>query len=778
MNTDSSFEEQSRQRRENEELRKAAYAAAKTEVKFESKRNAALENLKMKSRNLHRPKYAVIKTWGDWFDENIILYMPDQIYDTIDISSMPRWANITLFAGFIFFALSIFIYFAYAGIDGAMQVKFISVSGNSTIQECQTVSAVVTGQFTADKHGRWSSDIDYKDNAAIYKVDFSATNVTEDEYTAVMNGFGSRLKDLGTRMDTADLAWILMAWTTVSYADTKSGIRLTTMASSDTVFGNSFPFYTSTFSYSGECYPEDGSSTPLKYPSPSLSQDFTQVTISYDMGSYVDYSTSSITDSDAFDQTSTKTWTDGFSPCEDQFSPEDTFGYVSYEFEASGYTDTTMDLTLDIRSMLLATSVNFGIMSLDDLMVVRDETRLFLRDLFNDVLPPFKFYTDPYANVEKRMMEPIACVPSGSEYPAGNTTEFPFCLVFSQYNFFYPAFWSKASYDTSSNNYCQCGSYANYGATKKDFCNGMYIEMLAVYDKKGIFAKVEEYETHMNNWGFSNQTWHAFELGAKYSWFMAANNMTGDVDIRSELQGVLTDDTGNIEQFETLCPGNKDGCGAVLMAFEPLIDVAPLTPLSMELGDLSSTTYTDQYGYAGKKQVTCINTIYDSLIFENMSATAPVSLVEAFYECSYTWNQAFINSVGNASASASLYTFFIMYVGIRIIVWLAQQQVTEEIENPRVKDYHSGKGDDNDRKIVHAALKRIITLGKADVLDPAFVELFKEDFDGDLDLTRASLSAAAAGAIKRSSLDSHASKGSKATRDENRLRTIGEESKV
>jgi hypothetical protein len=311
---------------------------------------------------------------------------------------------------------------------------------------------------------------------------------------------------------------------------------------------------------------------------------------------------------------------------------------------------------MDLRSMLLATSVNFGIVSLDDLVVVRSDITSMLQYAYEGDMPPMQFYADPYADMHKRMMEPIACVPSGSSYPPGNTTEFPFCLVVIQNNFLYPSMWSKSSYSvTSAADYCDCSAYSGYSADRKEFCNAMYLEIIGVYETLDFYNKMDEYDWH------DNVTWHVFELGAKYAGYMAADNITGDNNIRSELQRVVTDTTGDIDVFADLCPRNYTSCGAIMWTIAPIKDASPLTPLSLELGDLSSTVFTTSWGYAGYKQVACINTIYNVDAFTNMSSTPPTQLVESYYECSYTWNQAFITSIGNASASSALYVFCSMF---------------------------------------------------------------------------------------------------------------------
>merc|ERR1711998_788456 len=122
--------------------------------------------------------------------------------------------------------------------------------------------------------------------------------------------------------------------------------------------------------------------------------------------------------------------------------------------------------------------------------------------------------------------------------------------------------------------------------------------------------------------------------------------------------------------------------------------------------------------------------IYHSDAFSNMTSTAPTLLVETFYECSYTIGQAFTDSIGNASATAGLYTFFVIYFAIKIMKHIVADE-GEVVEHPRLKDYHDGRADDIFKDMVTRALKRIVQIGKGNALDPAFIELFKMDHEDD-----------------------------------------------
>ena len=127
-----------------------------------------------------------------------------------------------------------------------------------------------------------------------------------------------------------------------------------------------------------------------------------------------------------------------------------------------------------------------------------------------------------------------------------------------------------------------------------------------------------------------------------------------------------------------------------------------------------------------------------------------------------------------------------MYVIIYAMVYLVQSLGGGEIENPRGR-LHDSKGGDKDREIVHTALKRIITLGKADVLtQPSWSS--SRRIDGE-DLTMASLSKANAAAEEgfsrlagfkgsRGSGGTKGTKGAKAAKEDDRLAAVSEESEV
>ena len=302
--------------------------------------------------------------------------------------------------------------------------------------------------------------------------------------------------------------------------------------------------------------------------------------------------------------------------------------------------------------------------------------------------------------------------------------------------------WSKSDDDVDTSNYCVCDTLSASGtASQKYCCNQMYLQIILVYETEDILSKIDDVFSGVVSHE-SETKWRMFELGAKYAGYMAENSTTGDINIKTELQEVLNIDSSssldfNLTIFETLCPGNYiddedewTHCGALVWTLQPdNFAVSPLTALNLELKDLTSTTFVDPYGFTANKAY-CENTIYHSDAFSNMTSTAPTLLVETFYECSYTIGQAFTDSIGNASATAGLYTFLVMYFAIRIMKRIVADE-GEIVEHPRLKDYHDNKADDIFKGIVTKALKRIVQIGKGNALDPAFIELFKMDHEDD-----------------------------------------------
>ena len=109
--------------------------------------------------------------------------------------------------------------------------QFIGASLDSG--DCSIITRTWEGVFTADRNGRWRNDKNYIANLAMYKFDFHALSITDEEYRNMMNTFGYQLADLGVQTTQNDLASNMLIWSSWKYYyDYDDHFQLITMTGS------------------------------------------------------------------------------------------------------------------------------------------------------------------------------------------------------------------------------------------------------------------------------------------------------------------------------------------------------------------------------------------------------------------------------------------------------------------------------------------------------------------------------------------------------------------
>jgi len=688
---------------------------------------------------------------------NTLQVVPNDLDDHLNLLLVPRWFSFIVTVGFFCGSFFFIVYYTITGISGATEAFYMSLDGSDEYQLCYEVPAVLTGTYIADKNGYWNTESKFDESLAVYQLDFIGTEVTQEQYTATMTAFEDSVKYLGEKSAVRDLSWNLMAWSTANL-ENANGMSMFTLADAHTIFeGLEVVSYT-TYGYQGECTPAPylGSvaqpNTPtyqMQGGSGGLSPDNRYITFKYDMA-LLDGGERSA----AFAKANDPMFDKEFSMCHSHFNPVDTWTYSENEWESSNYYDTSLDVSVDIRSVLTAIAVNFGVIVEGDLQEVKkDATDLFKHWLKNDAeFPPFKYYIDPFY----APMEPIACVPIGSAGYATETqikgststlTEHMFCLVPVNGNFIYPAIWSKSDRRYSSRSYCQCPRLQSGGAatdSEKTFCHAPYFQIAAVYDKADMYKK----RTVKQNSGAI--TWPVFKLGAKYAAYMKDDRMLGDARIMDELQGILKQPesagthSGKLKVFHELsapntglCPNND--CGAGVWTVHPArnsMESTYLTKSNLQLKDLALNTWTDSFAYAKAKKVACENTIYDPQAagWARMKGTSPVKLVEPFYVCSTTFKQALADSLGNASGTAQLYMTLFMLCVVLVFKRVANcfRPKDRHFRHPRVQSIYDDEQQEIQQAKLAKAFKKLLELGKYNVDEHEFKD-FLEDYESRMD---------------------------------------------
>lgn len=681
----------------------------------------------------HNPDGTVRKlTWDEWFDQKIAELVPNNVDDAINLLVLPR--PLAVFILFFFFigSWALIIYYTWSGVDSAMNTYYMSLDGTDDVQQCWEVPAVVTGTYYADAAGNWGTDDGYSASRAVFRLDFLGTSISSAEYSATMAGFQASMKVLGGRSQVRDLSWNLMAWSTVNYV-ADNGMSFYTTADLAVVFDGLQVVSFTTYSWQGECVPTDSiNNLPMKGAAGGLSSDGKMLVFSYDFGK-VDGSPRA----PILDPTPTTvnhyigaSW----SPCESQWNPMRTWTYSSDAYEYSNFLNLKMEAAVDIRSLFTAVAVNFGVVSLEHLTEVKTgEPSLFNSWLQND-FPDLKYYVDPFYTP----MEPIACVPPGSENYFAETgqlkTQFVFCLVPVNGNFVYPVVWGKSSKKYSSRDYCECDILSTKTKDEQSLCHAPYFQIAIVYDKVDVYEK----RNRLNKIVPEAITWPVFSLAAKYSKWMTDDPELGDTYIMDEVQKVLAplDSNSKIQIFQKtptgamgtgLCVNND--CGVGVWTIHPKatqMESAYITKDALQLKDLSQSVWTDAHGYTKAKKVACEDTLYTPQIpaWVHIVATPPVSLVQPYNQCSTKLFTAISNSFGNATSTAGTYMFLmvllILTVSKKILNWSRSPE--NKIRRPIVQRIYDQEQQEIQQAKLCMAFKKLIEIGKF----PAEVKEFKD----------------------------------------------------
>ena len=106
---------------------------------------------------------------------------------------------------------------AYFVIDGTITQqsrKFLSLDAPSAADAvCNTVPVAVTGTYQADMHGVWSSQASYDPKTPIYELQLTGSTVDLPGYSAAMLDFSQQLQAVGSRSQGLDVLSSQALWT-------------------------------------------------------------------------------------------------------------------------------------------------------------------------------------------------------------------------------------------------------------------------------------------------------------------------------------------------------------------------------------------------------------------------------------------------------------------------------------------------------------------------------------------------------------------------------------
>jgi len=165
---------------------------------------------------------------GRLFDRLMVLLFPPSDLDLDDVKAHGLFSPI-VFCHVLVFA-GLLLGFCSSNYQAEMGKAFLSLSGNSSSQTCWEVPRTVTGLFTADKRGYWSTSPEARVNESIFSLLFSGTSITTDQYKMTMNAFAGRLEKVGTKQSRRDLMWSAVAWSSLHFSDHSTNMAFSTNA--------------------------------------------------------------------------------------------------------------------------------------------------------------------------------------------------------------------------------------------------------------------------------------------------------------------------------------------------------------------------------------------------------------------------------------------------------------------------------------------------------------------------------------------------------------------
>ena len=214
-----------------------------------------------------------------------------------------------------------------------MQKKFLVLTPPGEKSAfCESVPVAVTGVFESDKFGDWNTRSDFNSNSSIYKLTMTGTSVNDQKFALIMHNFGNNLKAFGLKLEGYDVISSLVAWSSFRVVDDVSKMTFSTTADLSSILG------TMTFLLGPVFASKEGicnlSSTFKTVFTPSI--DNLDISASVSKDKFV-------------------------AMCPDQLTAN-----IGNFFDDS----TSTSFSFDMRTVITAFSVNFGITQLSDLNLV------------------------------------------------------------------------------------------------------------------------------------------------------------------------------------------------------------------------------------------------------------------------------------------------------------------------------------------------------------------------------------------------------------------------
>ena len=633
-----------------------------------------LDIRRIEAKGLRTDRHRKLSTFERVLERLVQALPQSTAVDVNDLKKRGLAEGLALF--YIVFYLSVLLYLLATGTQSEQSREYLSIiAPKASTAICKQIPVPATGTFLADSSGRWSTDPGYDPTMPIYSLALSGTEVTDDQFAAVMRNFSTQIRSLGKKMLKYDVMRSRIVWAFSSIGDQNAKMTLRPNALFQQMFLMVFPIgHPGLASVRGVCSP--GATQEYDYPTSRIQIDFpydpvptptptTDPTWTWDANHppvyHPPFSVGQPTTMPT--QTPSQSSHSGSSSpvvyefCPDQLSVKNkTFGL--------GGTQESNTANFDIITLALAYALNFGI---------ADTT--FLSKKYSSLNG--KTRGDAWVHESYPDMRPVICSTIVGKHRVctglgeGAT---------GQPTFVYPVFTSTTMGESCRA--CQCPrdlqDYdCNGGVGQPNTGEIVQIQLLfktvqsnAADDDDPYLASLQRLQqiiaddpingpdkvqnlvsglginAFFNSYDPANiEKW---KNGGKYNGYMSFDEFRG--------------------KFSTL--GESVSIMSVTQSF-----FGPLNSEGVSLVKLSSSSFniTEPRAPPGSnpvsfKGIMCQDSLYREEALKRMAQTPPVKLVQPYLSCHATPFQAFITSAGLAAANAALLTTIVLSLAISTAV--------------------------------------------------------------------------------------------------------------
>ena len=605
-----------------------------------------------KSDKVSRVKKAILAShsaFQDWMTE----WHPALRLEWWDVLEQrrvkPRYSNLIMIS---FFILEVFfmIYLVITRIKNQVNSPYVSLENTNSDQTCNQVPSPIVGTFNADYNGRWSTSGAYTSYLSIFQLIVPGALVTVNDYQAMIQGFDKDFRVVGERAASRGRWFSLAAWTAMYSSDSKTHIQFASTVLPQLAFqfadAYSFPPMNKldlceegmTFDFSTGApqrvpiNPQDPKYIPLEglIPFAPSGQTFTY-SVYLSKSGYYNWAS----DTFGYDYNQTD-----IGPCPDHFTPFGTFLYPIGDSKLNSGPNATnaMSFTFDMRSILIASAVNMGIIPISKLtqVLVRTSTNQSEYGLDNMGL-----YTHP----RHLPMAPLQCQKAGTIYNNSINQQqilsADSCFVLAnQFESYGGDFYPFVMDVNSDGNVCNCTS-SDYACKQGNFRISLfYTKQLTDYP--------------------------LLELADRFANLIKADPINGDLAQRNLVRNLYTSCTGSTSAacssaWTTLAPNN--GLSDLLSLFT----IDTFLPQNAVITNNGLTL--DELVPPDPIRPSCANSIYRPDVFQRLGKSVPVPLEQPYFSCVPKVGSTIIDSIGNAFGFVMLFVNLALVLVVVIMLW-------------------------------------------------------------------------------------------------------------